>query len=386
MRHVRRYQTGGTVVALATAVPLTPLDDPWTTLVQAHWDTRVRAGMRPATCRLDLDNLAWTRRRLEEAAGGPVDPRRVSREDLLRLVDRMVDDARKGTTINKRITAWHGFFAFLVAEQHTGVDPSARIPRVREDVPSVEHLDREELRTLLRYIRHRTGSIAQLRTRAVTALIIDCGVRLAEAQRVALDGLDLNHRLLHLQGSQTKNRRPRNVPLGRLSITYLQDYLRERHRRPDRNPRLFAGVRGKPFNRDALWETMAHWATAAGIHRRVTPHVLRHTFAVNYLLGNGDSYSLHRIMGHVDPKVLEQYLQFRDQELGMLRDRADPTAALSDLINLEPVDESPDRQVAALGSPVRRSHAGTSRRTAAPDGERPAEGIRTARLRQMRLF
>ena len=387
MRHVRRYQSSGTVVALASAVPLEPLDDPWTSLVQAYWDSRVRAGMRPATCRLDLDNLAWTGRRLEEAAGGPVDPRQVSRQDLLRLVDRMAADDRKGSTINKRITAWHGFWGFLVAEQHMRVDPSARIARVREDVPSVEHLDREELRRLLRYARSRTGSLAQLRTRAVIALIVDSGVLLAEAQRASLDGLDVGRRLLHLRGAQTKNRRPRNVPLGRLSLTYLQDYLRERKRRPEGSRRLFAGVRGRPFNRDALWEAMAAWAAAAGIRRRVTPHVLRHTFACNYLLGGGDVYGLQRIMGHVDPKVLEQYLQFRDEELGVLRERADPTAALSDLIDLEPVDEPPpDRDEPTVPPSFEAGRAGRPRRAAGRSGERPAEGIRAARLRQMRQF
>lgn len=150
--------------------------------------------------------------------------------------------------------------------------------------------------------------------RAAAELILDTGLRIGEAWRVTRRDVERGG---VIRVSEAGKSGPRDVP--------ISDAVREFLLRTSGEETLWPGRRG-PLHLRGLQRAITQPLRAARLPGG--PHVLRHTFAVHYLLGGGDLVSLQRILGHRDISTTRTYLELLDDDVRRQHQRFTPVARL----------------------------------------------------------
>lgn len=214
-------------------------------------------------------------------------------------------------TRNARLAAIHSFFKFIAMDEPQHAERIQRIlalPHKRCEQNIVTFLDRAEIEALLAAPDQRTW--IGRRDHALLLIAIETGLRVSELSHLRCSDVTL------ARGANVrchgKGRKERCTPLGSTSVRILQAWLRERQGRPD-DP-LFPSLRSAHLSRDAIERLVKrHTATATQQcpslkHKRVTPHVLRHTTAVTLLQAGVDRAVIALWLGHERIETTQRYL------------------------------------------------------------------------------
>jgi integrase/recombinase XerD len=205
-----------------------------------------------------------------------------------------------------RLWAVQGFFRFLLKEGFTLSDPSASLerPKYRRPLPR-GILNAKQVLLLLNAPDVKTT--LGLRDRAVLELLYATGIRNAEAITLRLEDLSLESRQIMVTG---KGKKERAVPLGRITQTWLLEYLQVARpklagkRSPDN---VFLTRRGRAFVRANLCQMVRKCAKEAGLPAHATPHALRHTCATHLLQAGADIRFIQELLGHASLSTTQVY-------------------------------------------------------------------------------
>jgi site-specific recombinase XerD len=151
------------------------------------------------------------------------------------------------------------------------------------------------------------------RNYVIVFLMLDTGLRLGEITSATLSNFDSMEGLLKVMG---KGRKERIVPMGKKSQIILSEYIkyvRSKTAKPDCT-QLFISENGGPVTENSLKLFFTRLKKESGISR-VHAHLLRHTFAIKFLLNGGDIYSLKEILGHETLEMVSHYLHFTQAQL-----------------------------------------------------------------------
>jgi integrase/recombinase XerD len=168
-----------------------------------------------------------------------------------------------------------------------------------------------------------------LRDRALVELLYACGLRASEICGLEIRHLDRREATLRVQGKGDKQRW---VPVGAMALDAVEGYLevlRPRLARGRPSAHLFLNRRGSGLSRVGLWKILRRVATAAGLADRVTPHVLRHSFATHLLQGGADLRVVQELLGHADVQTTQIYTHLDRQYLVEQHQRCHPRAGRS---------------------------------------------------------
>jgi integrase/recombinase XerD len=208
-------------------------------------------------------------------------------------------------TLSRKVAALRSFYRHLRREGTLEHDPTAELrgPRRTRTLPRV--LSRDEVARLLS--EPRGAGPRALRDRALLELMYACGLRSSEAIGLELADVDLDEALLCARGKGSKER---IVPIGRQAVSALRAYCRSG--RPallgaGAESRLFVNRRGTRLTRQGLYKIIQGHARRAGLHEKMSPHTLRHTFATHLLAGGCDLRSLQEMLGHADLATTQVY-------------------------------------------------------------------------------
>ncbi|HVG77868.1 MAG TPA: site-specific tyrosine recombinase XerD [Patescibacteria group bacterium] len=208
-------------------------------------------------------------------------------------------------SVARRLSALRGFYRHLVREGDLHRDPTEHLDTPRAARPLPRALSIDSARTLVEApdVRRPAG----VRDRAVLELLYATGMRASECL-----GLDLEH--LNLAAGYVvctgKGGKQRLVPVGAEALEWVRRYLQQVRPRDTRRRdagRLFVNPRGGPLSRQSLWTIVRRAAATAGLKRRVSPHVLRHSFASHLLEGGADLRSVQAMLGHADISTTQIY-------------------------------------------------------------------------------
>lgn len=215
-------------------------------------------------------------------------------------------------TRNARLAAIHSFYRYVAFQEPSYGSHTQRvlaIPNKRANRPLVPFLSKPEIDALLAAPDRRTWS--GRRDYAFLMLAIQTGLRVSEltglrCQDVTL-GTGANVRC------QGKGRKDRATPIGKQLRRVLRDWLREREADP--SAPIFPNARGGPLSRDGVQYLLTKRVGSATMKcatlkgKRVSPHVLRHTTAMNLLLEGVDTSVIALWLGHESPETTRIYLQ-----------------------------------------------------------------------------
>jgi integrase/recombinase XerD len=160
-----------------------------------------------------------------------------------------------------------------------------------------------------------------VRDRAIVLGLLDTGCRAAELCALAVGDVDMKTGAVQIR--RGKGDKGRTVYLGNLAREALWRYVsKRRDARPD-DP-LFETTKHGPMDRNALRKMLLGAGQRAEIVEPVTPHRLRHTFAITYLRNGGDVYTLQRLLGHSSMDMVRRYLALAQTDIAEAHRRASP--------------------------------------------------------------
>jgi integrase/recombinase XerC len=181
------------------------------------------------------------------------------------------------SSIQRRLSAVRTFQKFLIREGVLNYDSARDVSAPRAPRPLPQTLNVEEMTQLIEGPEATDRYF--VRDRAIMELFYSSGLRLAELTGLDLSNLDLHDRTVRVLG---KGNRERIVPVGRMAVVALTEYLRERRRQTKTgDTALFLGRNGRRLVGRAVQLRVALWARRAGIKRHVNPHMFRHSCATH---------------------------------------------------------------------------------------------------------
>ena len=155
------------------------------------------------------------------------------------------------------------------------------------------------------------------RDAAILELLYATGMRVSELCDLKL--CDLSDGSVKVRG---KGNKERVIPVGRHAMTAVDHYLTAF--RSGEAEWLFVTQQGERVSRELVWERVKFYAKKAGIENRVTPHVLRHSFATHLLEGGADLRLIQELLGHEDIRTTDRYTHVAGPRLQTLFDKFHP--------------------------------------------------------------
>ena len=255
------------------------------------------------------NTLAAYRRDLRDFLGYLHDRRRAPTaarpDDVVAWIERLRARGLAPSSVARRLSAVRGFYRHLVRDGAVRRDPTEHLDTPRANRPLPRALSRESATALVEAPDARRP--AGVRDRAILELLYATGMRASECLGVALEDLNLSAGYVVCTG---KGGKQRLVPVGAEALEWTRRYLREVRPRDTRrrdSGRLFVNPRGGPLSRQSLWTLVRRAAAAAGLKRRVSPHMLRHSFASHLLEGGADLRAVQAMLGHADISTTQIY-------------------------------------------------------------------------------
>lgn len=242
---------------------------------------------------------------------GTRDPSRAGEADIAAFVahlsssEYVAGKSYRASSVARALAAVRSFHRFLVREGETEDDPAEGVvrPKVPRNLPRPLTVD--EVAALVA-APGDDGPVA-LRDRAILETLYGAGLRISELVALDVDDVDLQEGSVRAMG---KGSRERVVPLGRYAVRALEAYLartRPALARAGSRGALFLNRRGGRLTRQGTTNIIKAMARRAGIARRVTPHMLRHSFATHLLDGGADVRVVQELLGHASVATTQIY-------------------------------------------------------------------------------
>jgi len=225
-------------------------------------------------------------------------------------------------TIVRNLVVIRTFFRFLVQEGILNVNPVEEIesPEVARTLPEI--LTLKEVEHLLEQPNIQTP--LGIRDRAMLEMLYATGMRVSELTRLPIHQVNLEGGYVLLYGKGSKER---VVPMGIEAMKWLTLYLntaRERLAKGRESPFLFINRSGKGMSRQRFWRSLRMYGRRAGLHKRITPHLFRHSFASHLLERGADLRSVQMMLGHADISTTQIYTHVTGERLKKIHQRYHP--------------------------------------------------------------
>ena len=215
----------------------------------------------------------------------------------------------KPRSATRAFAAVRGLHKFLMLERATTANPTSNVdqPRWWQPLPNVLVL--EEVDRLL--AAPDTATAKGLRDRAMLEVLYATGLRVSELIGLQLDGVSIEAGFVRCVGKGSKER---IVPLGESAALALSAYLPTRAVRKPTNY-VFLNHRGQKLTRMGFWKILRAYGIQAGIKKKLTPHVLRHSFATHLLERGADLRAVQTMLGHSNISTTEIYTHVMRERL-----------------------------------------------------------------------
>jgi integrase/recombinase XerC len=269
-----------------------------------------------AAYRLDLEQLALFVARETGAAAGVEDVDHL----LLRRYLAQLGKRVKKSSVGRKLAAIRSFFRFLVRHGVVAKNPAELIATPKKENRLPFHLDIDQVTTLVE--APQDNDKHALRDRAILELLYSCGLRVSELTGLAIGDLDLSGGMVRVLG---KGGKERIVPVGSRALEAIRKYLEGCGELAGSGP-LFLNTRGQRINRRSVARIVDVHVLRIAAFKRISPHILRHTFATHMLEGGADLRAIQELLGHASLSTTQKYTHVGIDRLMEVYDKAHPKA------------------------------------------------------------
>lgn len=216
---------------------------------------------------------------------------------------------RSATTISRNIASVRCFYKFLIFRGEMDSNPakSVKLEKAEKKLPQV--LSGEEIDLLL--AQPRVTDIKGCRDKAMLELLYATGIRVSELINLNVKDINLRAGVLYCRG----NKGVRTLPVYASAIVAVSDYIyrmRDLIADDKSGDALFVNLNGSRLTRQGFWKIVKSYAVQAGITKEITPHTLRHSFAMHLLQNGASVKDIQTMMGHADISSTQVYVHLLD--------------------------------------------------------------------------
>ena len=239
------------------------------------------------------------------------------------FLEHLQSEGRSAATRSRALASLKNFYSYVVSAGFLAESPvkDVKVDRGEKKLPQI--LTNREIELLL--AQPSSVDPKGIRDKAMLEVMYATGIRVSE-----LIGLDLAD--VHLESGVIKccsGKKSRTVHLYPDALKALTAYIREVRSSLLAEPgetALFVNIGGARMSRQGFWKILKHYQTTAHIDKEITPHTLRHSFAVHMQENGADLGSVQELMGHSDISSTQMYTQMVDQHLKQVYARCHPKA------------------------------------------------------------
>ena len=221
-----------------------------------------------------------------------------------------------------RHTYWRGVRTFMRFVHSEGYVPDeVRLPKIKCPVTTIKPLTNNEVKRVL--LAFDANRFTDLRNRTIVHLLVDTGLRLSELVGIDLPNLNLEEGFIFVKG---KGGKERWIPFGSATKQILWGYIKKRADVAQVGEQRFLVThRGQPLSIrgvQVMFRRLADRVKIEGV--RLSPHTLRHSFALLYIEHGGDPFSLQRILGHSTQAMTAKYINMARSNIKTQHNRFSP--------------------------------------------------------------
>ena len=247
-----------------------------------------------------------------------------TQQNISSYLDYLHQQGKSSATASRTLASLKNFYSYAVSTGFLDASPvtsDIHVERGEKKLPQI--LSGREVELLL--AQPSASDPKGLRDKAMLEVMYATGMRVTELIGLNVDDVNLDLGIVKC----SNNKKHRSIPLYPAALKALGLYMREVRigmvSDPSENA-LFVNVGGVRMSRQGFWKILKHYQAKAGIEKDITPHTLRHSFAVHLLENGADLGSLQELMGHSDISSTQMYTHMINQKLKTVYDKCHPKA------------------------------------------------------------
>ena len=239
-------------------------------------------------------------------------------------LDYLQQQGKSCATISRTLASLKNFYQYAVTTgflEQTPITSDSHVHRGEKKLPQI--LTGREVELLLS--QPSSTDPKGLRDKAMLEVMYATGMRVTELIDLNIDDLNLELGIVKCRSSK----KDRSIPLYPAALKAVGVYVREVRMGMISEPTeraLFVNIGGARMSRQGFWKILKQYQSKAGIQKEITPHTLRHSFAVHLLENGADLGSLQELMGHSDISSTQMYTHMINQKLKSVYDKCHPKA------------------------------------------------------------
>lgn len=248
---------------------------------------------------------------------------KANEEELSTYLDSLKENGKAVSTVSRNLASLRSFYQYLHRTKVISDDPTLNLesPKIERKLPKV--LSSEQVELLLE--QPKCVDLKGYRDKAMLELVYATGIRVTELISLNLNDVDLENGYIKCVG---KNKE-RVIPIGSLAVNALKEYVDKSRSillKDENDQALFVNVNGHRLTRQGFWKIIKQYKTQANIDVDITPHTLRHSFAVHLLENGAELRAIQEMLGHSDISSTQVYAQIEQNRIKDVYMKSHPRA------------------------------------------------------------
>ncbi|MDD2627615.1 MAG: tyrosine recombinase [Clostridia bacterium] len=235
-----------------------------------------------------------------------------TKDDLQNYVVYMQTMGKSNATISRSVASIKAFYKYLLKNKivEENITEELIAPKVEKKELSI--LTAKEIENLLE--QPSSSDLKGQRDKAMLEVLYATGIRVTELISIKMSDTNVNSGYIKVK----KKNKERTIPIGNVALKFLKEYIenvRPLLIKTEEEETLFINANGQKMTRQGFWKILKQYKEQAKIDKELTPHTIRHSFAVHLLQNGAEVKMVQEILGHTDVASTLMYTQMADMKL-----------------------------------------------------------------------
>ena len=230
----------------------------------------------------------------------------LTKDDMKEYVNHLIAEGKSNSTISRSAASVKSLYRYLVGKKlaEVNIATDVELPKVSRKEPMI--LTDSEIEKLLE--QPDTSELKGQRDKTMLEILYATGIRVTELISLRTEDVNLTNGFIKVK----KKNSERHIPLGKLALKCLKEYMenvRPLLIRSEDEKTLFINTNGQKMTRQGYWKILKQYKDQAKIDKEITPHTIRHSFAVHMLENGAEVKTVQELLGHTDVASTMLYTQ-----------------------------------------------------------------------------
>ena len=236
----------------------------------------------------------------------------LTKDDMQEYVNHLLAEGKSNSTISRSTASIKSLYRYLLSKNlvEENIAENIESPKVDRKEPMV--LTASEIERLLE--QPDLSELKGQRDKAMLEVLYATGIRVTELVSLKVDDVNLTNGYIRVK----KKNSERHIPLGNLALKCLKEYINKVRPlliRTEEEKTLFINTNGQKMTRQGYWKILKQYKEQAKIDKDITPHTIRHSFAVHMLQNGAEIKTVQELLGHTDVASTMMYTQMANMNL-----------------------------------------------------------------------